>query len=356
MTARRAGLVALALTVAGLFTFGVWPLVPRGHSASAPAPMIEAPLEPALANRLTAFLETEAQGIDRLVVHRNGALAYGWGDTATPSNLASVRKSVMSLLYGAAVDRGLIALDTTLGELGIDESATPLTEEEKSATLRDLIRARSGIYLPSGAETPLMRETRPSRGSAAPGTRFFYNNWDFNILGVVFEQETGMEVGMALDDWFARPMGMEDFHRDHAYLDHWAGGSDHPPYRIHMSARDLARLGTLVVQRGVWEGEQIVSADWIDAAIFPHSEVGPPWSEPPITGYGYMWWINPATGDTIGSGWGGQYLYADNANGLSIAVLNDTGASLFGHLWFRWFGTRGRPQDVLAIHQMLTAP
>lgn len=353
---RRAAAIALALGLAVALTLGLWPLVPRHHGGTAPAPMAEAPLDPALADRLTGFLETEAQGIDGLVVHRDGALAYRWGDAQTLSNLASVRKSVMSLLYGAAIDRGLIDLDTTLADLGIDESATPLTEVEKSATLRDLIRGRSGIYLLAGGETPLVEATRPQRGSAVPGAQFFYNNWDFNVLGVVFEEETGLEIGAALEQWIAQPLGMEDFHPSHAYVDRATTGSDYPAYRLHMSARDLARLGTLVVQRGVWEGERVVSAGWAREMITPHSEVGPPWSEPPISGYGYMWWINPETGDAIAAGWGGQYLLADSANGLSIAVLNDTGASRLGHLWFRWFGTAGRAQDLLTIHGLLTAP
>lgn len=80
-------------------------------------------------------------------------------------NTHSLRKAIISLLYGIAVDEGLIDLDKTLAELGIDE-VTPLSEQERTATIRDLLMYRSGIYLPAAGEHDEQATHRP-----APGTR-----------------------------------------------------------------------------------------------------------------------------------------------------------------------------------------
>ena len=81
-----------------------------------------------------------------------------YGETSTPMNLASIRKSVLSLLFGIAWDRGLIELSQTLDVLGIDEKRTLLTHTEKQATIEQLLQSRSGIYLQSGAETVEAKE------------------------------------------------------------------------------------------------------------------------------------------------------------------------------------------------------
>ncbi|MCX7301198.1 MAG: hypothetical protein NTX73_12650 [Rhodobacterales bacterium] len=78
------------------------------------------------------------------------------GDNRAVSNLASVRKSVLAVPFCFAAEKGLFGLDETLADLGIDETAKPLTQTEKSATIRDLLMSRSGVYLPSRAETDSM--------------------------------------------------------------------------------------------------------------------------------------------------------------------------------------------------------
>jgi CubicO group peptidase (beta-lactamase class C family) len=80
--------------------------------------------------------------------------------------------------------------ERTLAELGIDDEPPVLTSVERQATILDLLRARSGVYHDAARETPAMRSRRPLRGSHAPGSLFYYNNWDFNVLGAVFQKLT----------------------------------------------------------------------------------------------------------------------------------------------------------------------
>ena len=113
------------------------------------------------------------------------------GDVATKSNLHSIRKSLLSALIGIAVDERKIDLGATMESLGIDDNEPGLTPTEKTATVGDLLKARSGIYHAALYETPGMARRRPARGSHAPGTFWHYNNWDFNALGTIYERATG---------------------------------------------------------------------------------------------------------------------------------------------------------------------
>ena len=325
------------------------PLVDRDLSLGSGVPLAVGALDTDKEAVLSAFLHDRGAAIDAVVVLKEAEIVFSHGPVDTAFNLASVRKSVLSLLFGIAIERGLVDTSATLAELGIDERKTPLTAQEKTATVFHLLQSRSGVYLPADAETADARRTRPIRGAHAPGSVFHYNNWGFNVLGTIFENETGLEIGEAFAEWIATPTGMQDFHPSHIFFDADPGESDYPAYRMFLSARDLARLGAMVAQNGRWRGVQIVPKRWIKESATVWSRVGPPLSDAPIDGYGLSWWLDPALGDMVASGWGGQILYIAKSDGLVIAMANDTGNSALGHLWFRWFGARSGGRDLLRI-------
>lgn len=192
-----------------------------------------------------------------LVIHR-GVLVHAYGDIRRPMNLASVRKSVLSVLYGIQVDRGTIDLNQNLGALGITDKGG-LSETEQAATVRQLLQARSGVYHEAAYETANAKKRRPERGSHAPGTFWYYNNWDFNALGTIFQQRTGQNVFEALKTNLAEPLQFEDFRYPQDTKFEYERSSDHPAYLMFLSARDLARIGLLVSRDGQWNGRQIVS-------------------------------------------------------------------------------------------------
>jgi CubicO group peptidase (beta-lactamase class C family) len=145
-----------------------------------------------------------------IVVHHGGVVAQ-WGDAAAKAPLASVRKSLLSALYGNAVERGDINLKQTLADLGIDDNEPSLSAEEKSATVRDLLECRSGIYHPALYEAPDMAAKRPVRHSHPPGTFWYYNNWDVNTLGAIYEHAVRHSIFDALTSEIAQPTGMQDY-------------------------------------------------------------------------------------------------------------------------------------------------
>ena len=96
-----------------------------------------------------ASLEQQGRGLSATGVHVlvDGHTLVDVGDTSRPVRVHSVRKSLISALYGVAYDQGVLVLNATLGEVGIDDTPPLTSTGEKSATIEDLLTARSGVYL-----------------------------------------------------------------------------------------------------------------------------------------------------------------------------------------------------------------
>ena len=220
-----------------------------------------------------------------LVIY-NGKVLISWGDTAKKSNIHSIRKSLLSSLYGIHIEEGNIDLQSTLKDLAIHDT-TNLTEIEKEAKIEDLLTSRSGVYLRAGEESLAMRWNRPQREIHLPGTYFHYNNWDFNVLGTIFKEKTNSDLFTEFDERIAQRIGMEDFTKEDTTYRFELRRSIHPSYLFRMSARDLARFGQLYLEKGEWEGEQIIPRQWIEQSTIVHTPT-PTSNE---YGYGYMWWV-----------------------------------------------------------------
>lgn len=220
-----------------------------------------------------------------VVIIQHGEVVDQWGAVAMPINCHSIRKSILSALYGLHVEKGTINLDATLQQLGIDDNEPSLTEVERSATVRDLLKARSGVYHPALYETAGMKAKRPKRGSHPPGAFWYYNNWDFNASCTVFENLTARSIFEDFELQFAKPLGMRDFRRGRDGVYVTGANSVHPAYPFYLSARDLAKLGQLMLQRGAWDGKQLIPEAWVIESTKSYSDAGE------SGGYGYMWWI-----------------------------------------------------------------
>ena len=270
-----------------------------------------------------------------VIILENEKIVYEYGPTDKIMNIASIRKAILSLLYGIAIDKGLIDLDKTLAELNIDE-VYHLTPEEKQATIRDLLMFKSGIYLPAQGEHDSQITDRPKRGSHKHGTYFFSNNFDANALRTIFVQETGMSIGEFMEAYLARPLGMQDFTKDNVIVgDPWffpKKKSLHKQYYIYMSTRDLARIGAMVANNGQWGGKQVVPEDWIKESTTEYSHIND--SHNRYDGVGYQWYLNSATKTIWADGYGERFLIINPEHKLTFVEQNFTGNSYFSTgLW-----------------------
>lgn len=227
-----------------------------------------------------------------LVVIVNGKMIYDYGDIVQLSYLASCRKSVLSMLYGIYVERGKIDLSKTLADLGIDDRQG-LSDLEKTATIDNIINSSSGIYHPASNAGDNLADA-PARGSQKPGEYFLYSNWDFNAAGGIFEQETEVDIFDAVEKDLAGPIGMQDFKRNRQRKQGNLRRSKFPAYHMWYSTRDMARLGQLMLQKGKWNGIQVVPEAWVEkttTVVTPLEKMNPMPMRQGEFGYAYMWWI-----------------------------------------------------------------
>ena len=123
---------------------------------------------------LRSWVKTQDTGSMMVIVQ--GRVIFSYGDVSHTSKIASVRKSVLDMLYGADVFKDQIkddALNKTVKQLGLNDKL-PFLPMEENATLIELMSSRSGIYIPAGNDD--QAKTMPPRGSELPGTHFVYNN------------------------------------------------------------------------------------------------------------------------------------------------------------------------------------
>jgi CubicO group peptidase (beta-lactamase class C family) len=266
-------------------------------------------------------------GATGVVVFDHARELLSVGDPSAAVNCRSIRKSLLGALFGRHVLAGTIGLDTTLADLGIDDSVPPpLTSAERSARVRDLLTCRSGVYHPSNQQGRQARAALPGRGTHRPGTHFVYNNWDFNALGAILERAIGRSLFDEFAGTIAGPAGLRDFDLSgQQYLtEPW---SEHRTYSFRISARDLARFGQLYLGGGRAAGRTVIPPAWVTASTRAHTPtgVGP--------AYGYLWWtadrgrlfagLDMPAGSFAAYGTGGQFLLVIPALDRVIALLAD---------------------------------
>ena len=265
------------------------------HFPGATWKLYENPAELGWSESIFESLDQKADSLETaalMIIHK-GVLVYDWGATDEEYITQSMRKGLLNSIYGIYWDRGIINLDTTLNELGINDTP-PLTNVEKTATVEQLLQSTSGIYHSALYEVGSWKRNKPERGAHKPGEKWYYNNWGFNALGTIFEQLSGEKIGDTFEREIAIPLHMQDFEAaDVTYItrDNWGekmmgNESEHPAYMFSASARDMARFGLLYLNNGKWEDKQVLSQEWIEKS----------WDPVDIEMYytlkfGYLWWV-----------------------------------------------------------------
>ena len=295
------------------------------HATPASEGFSEARLE-----ALRAFLKTHQT--DAMMIVSRGRVVFEYGDTSLVSKVASVRKSVLDLLFAVEAKKGL-DLDSyssqTATQLGLEDKV-PFLEIETYATLEQIMMSRSGIYLPSGNTG--QEKIAPPRGSYSPGTHWFYNNWDFDAAGIAFEKITHQDIFDAMRDDLAIPLRFQDFDRTRQKKN-YGTTTNHFEYATYLSTRDMARLGLFALRSGQWGKTLWADPGFIQYSTYPtthFSEIGDWYWSPGWTGrwgYGILWWAWDAPkypGDIMTGPYQGAFS-AMGANGQYITVfpLND---------------------------------
>jgi CubicO group peptidase (beta-lactamase class C family) len=195
----------------------------------------------------------------------------------------SLTKSVTSLIFGVAVDRGLIKdLDAPVLSF-FPEYADLRTPQKEEITLRRLLTMTDGLETVDSAA--LMRAADPYRLileqkiAREPGSSFYYNSGATELIAAVLRKITGRTLdALAQDDLFA-PLGIRDVDWNHL-----SNGNARASAGLSLRPRDWAKIGQLAVNRGAWEGRQLVSASWIANSTTAQVRA------PEGYLYGFQWW------------------------------------------------------------------
>lgn len=234
-------------------------------------------------------------------------------------SLQSVTKSVTSAALGIAIDDGLIDGPRVPVLPFFDDYEFEQTDERKQAlTLEDFLTMRAGIkWNTAGGYTDSTHSTIVMENSdewiqyvldqpmdAEPGTRYQYNDGASVLIGKIARVATGKRMDEWARERLFEPIGIDEF-----YWKITPDGEADTEGGLYLKTEDLARFGYLFLRNGVWNGEQIISEEWVKASTSPVvAQVGPQAQ----VGCGYQWWI-PVQEDGraivfAGNGYGGQFV------------------------------------------------
>lgn len=294
-----------------------------------------------------------------LMVIYKGQVVLTAGDVAERNQVNSVRKSFYSALYGTYVASGAISLDETVESLNIQEKPPFLSPVQRTATIGDLLRSRSGVAHCAAYSPSSIANLIPPVFRYPPDQFWFYNNWDFNTSAVVIEEKLHRTFYDLLLKDIAKPIGMEDY-CDQTNVDYpewpvctnsthvsWKECSIMPAYTLEMSTRDMARFGLLFLADGRWGDQQVIPESWVDITTCTHTvaaDTDGPSQDPGdmcaspapsknlaaltkqinmdkwIGGYGMLWWT---VSKEMAPTYGPNMYCALGSNNNSILVLPD---------------------------------
>jgi CubicO group peptidase (beta-lactamase class C family) len=245
-------------------------------------------------------------------------------------HLQSTTKSVTSLVFGIGRDQGwLPAVDTTLCSILPDE-CVGLEPRKQTITLDELLTMRSGLTFSNDVFSVEMWVDKPAHPIryildkplfADPGTLFKYRDADPQLVGYAMQRLAGRNEESLGREFLFGPLGITDY-----YWDYGAQGETMAAHGLHLRPRDLAKIGQLALDGGVWNGTHVVSQAWLDVSTV--KQVQPDGHE--RLGYGYYWWTVPEAGGFSTWGHGGQYAFVIPAKRMVLVLVSmpDTNADV----------------------------
>ncbi|MEM7372403.1 MAG: serine hydrolase [Bacteroidota bacterium] len=279
------------------------------------------PKEVGMNKKILSNAVEKAEDIPRflsLLVVKNGHLVleeYFHGNHADSLNdVRSVTKSVVSTLTGIALKEGYIqTLEETIDAYW-PESIAPLSDDQKSIRIRDLLTMSSGFeWEESGSigyndwfqADDKIKYLLDQPMSDAPGETFAYNSPAVHLLGVVLEEATNMRLAEFADRYLFSKIGIKEA-KWHEFSDGYVNGGS----GIDLRPRDLARLGQFFLQNGKNKGVQILPEYWVDEATRPVYDWRTEQGAATSISYGYLWWTEDmATKAYFAWGYGGQFVF-----------------------------------------------
>jgi CubicO group peptidase (beta-lactamase class C family) len=297
-----------------------------------------------LTEMMNRIAGTSGHNLHSILIFRNGKLAfeeyfngylyngdppgtngdYVTYDRETDHFLASVSKSVTSVIFGAALKAGYIeSVDKNVIDL-LPEYADILTGEKANITLAHMLTMSSGLAWdessapygdPANDVTALFNSDDPiayilsKEMVSSPGEEFLYNSGTTNVLGAIVQKYTEKSL-LA----FGNEVLFDPLHIQGGLWQQMAGGYFFASGGIFLRPRELAKIGYLFLNHGYWGEHQVITEEWISESVREHISTGGK-TLSPAHAYGYQWWIEDFVSGGkkyscfLAAGWGDQYMF-----------------------------------------------
>lgn len=249
---------------------------------------------------LLAFVEAADKEIDSMnsltIIRHGHVIAEGWWgpyDRGTPHILYSLSKSFTSTAVGLAVSEGKLSLDDQVVKFFPEDAPSEPSANLRAMRVRDLLRMSSGnqteaqirVMDTTGEVNPWTKTFLAHPVPFKPGTHFLYNSPATYMLSAIVQKVTGMTVLEYLRPRLFDPLGFKD--------PHWISspqGITAGAYGLSARTEEIARFGLLYLQKGMWNGKQLIPASWVQQATTMQTANGSAPTSDWDQGYGYQFW------------------------------------------------------------------
>lgn len=240
------------------------------------------------------FVDTADRQIDTMnsfmLIRHGHVVAEGWWgpyDAATPHILYSLSKSFTSTAVGLAIAEGKMSLDDEVLKFFPDDAPAEPSANLKAMRVRDLLRMATGnqTEAPRTDDVPWTRTFLAHPVPFKPGSHFLYNSPGTYMLSAIVQKVTGMTVLDYLKPRLFEPLGIEN--------PRWVAspqGISAGAYGLSLRTEDIARFGQLYLQKGKWQGKQLVPWQWVEEATARQTSNGSSPNSDWDQGYGYQFW------------------------------------------------------------------
>ncbi len=276
---------------------------------------------------ILAFVELAEKKIDALhslmVVRHGHVVAEGWWSpyqAESPHSLFSLSKSFTSTAVGLAVAEGKLSVDDEVLKFFPDDAPKEPSNNLKAMRVSDLLRMSTGNQAevrlgPSDVWTKkFLAQPVPNK----PGTHFLYNTPATYMLSAIVQKATGKTILDYLTPRLFEPLGI-----DHPTWETSPQGINTGGYGLSIRTEDIARFGQLYIQKGQWQGKQLVPASWVEVATARQTSNGSNPKSDWDQGYGYQFWRS-RHGAFRGDGAFGQFCIVLPEQDAVIALTSGT--------------------------------
>ncbi len=295
--------------------------------AATPLPRSSPEAQGVSSAQVRAFVEAADKEVDTMhsfmLVRHGHVVAEGWWKPEAadkPHVLHSLSKSFTSTAVGLAVAEGKMSIDDPVLKFFPEDAPEKPSEKLKAMRVRDLLTMSTGHQtLPNfKADEAWVKTFLAQPVEHKPGTHFQYNSPATYMLSAIVRKVTGETVLDWLKPRLFEPLGISNPEWDSSPQGISTGG-----WGLHIRTEDIAKFGQLYLQKGAWNGKQLVPAAWVEQATNKQVSNGSDPEKDWDQGYGFQFW-RCRHGAFRGDGAFGQFCIVLPEQDAVVAITADT--------------------------------